>query len=174
MENNTLPQLVAQSNELIQRIMDNGGELTPDLEIALAQIDTKMPVKIDQYIFTMQQMEMQSAWLRKQAEIFLGMAQGLEASRDFMKERVKHAAHELGAKELPGTLFKFVIANSKPSVEIVDESEIEQIYKKEVPATLKIDKKKIEEDLRLGLPVKGAILKENKSLRISPNKAGQS
>lgn len=165
----TLPQLMALSREVFDAIIENQGALTPEIEAALAHVETNLPEKIDSYAFILDRLEMEEVYWKEKAEKYARIAKGCSSTMSFLKDRIKQVALENGKTELLGHDNKFTLVNSKPSVEINNEELIEAIYKKEV-VTYKIDKKKIEEDLKLGLPVAGASLRETKALRLTANK----
>ncbi|MBL0233213.1 MAG: siphovirus Gp157 family protein [Chitinophagaceae bacterium] len=80
---------------------------------------------------------------------------------DFMK------ANEV--EELCGSKFLFRLVNNPPSVSVIDEKLISDDYKTIVQTT-KIDKKRISEDLKLGVAVNGCELVQGKRLKIEAMK----
>lgn len=166
----TLLQMASQASELQFKLMESGGEVTADIEALLPVQEVNLPEKVEQYVYIVQQLRMQEAHFNSRSEYFDSIAKTFGKNADFMEDRIKEAATMLGVSEIVGTDHKFQITNTKGSVEITNEELIEPIYKKEVPVSYKVDKTKIAEDLRLGLPVAGAYLKTNKSVKIAVNR----
>lgn len=169
MSTSTLPALVANSQEISRQLLETQGELTPELETALAISEVELPAKIEGYVFTLEELEMREAYFKQKADYFSQIASTFANAQSFMKERLKIAAKDLGVNELVGIDHKFTFQNSKPSVIIEDESKIDQIYLRE-KIMKSIDKTKIGEDLKLGVPVPGAYLQENKTMKIAANR----
>jgi len=170
-DNQSLIRLVQSSNSLVQALLETGGELTPEIEAALAHIDTKLPEKVDSYQSIMDRLEIESEYWALKADQFKKMATACKNARERLKDNIKYAMNELGQTELVGNDFKFKLSNSKPKL-VVDDVSLDRAYFMQVTETV-VDKKRIEEDLRLGIPVKGAKLEEVKSLRSSLNKGSK-
>lgn len=166
----SLLALVDQASQIQRKLIEAGGEITEDLEAMLPIAEVHLPTKVEQYAFVVQQLRNQAKFFKEKAEYFAQISKSFDVGADSMEERIKEAAIKLGVSEIIGVDHKFTITNTAGSVEITNEELIEPIYKKEVPVSYKIDKKKIGEDLRLGLPVAGAYLKENKSVKITANR----
>lgn len=75
----------------------------------------------------------------------------------------------VGVTELSGSEFAFKLARTAPVVDVVDQDKIPDTYIK-VKVEETVDKKKIADDLKLGIQIEGVILKENYSLRTSIKK----
>lgn len=168
MSENSLYSLVNEAQALFEVLSENNGELTPELEAKLTNLEVNLPIKIDAYNVILERAEIEENYWKKKAESMLAVAKGCKNIRERLKEQLKLSAIHLGKSELVGNDVKFKISNSKPKL-IVNESEIESIYKFDV-VTTEIDKKRITEDLAIGVPVRGAFLEETKSIRSYVNK----
>ena len=170
MENKvSLSKLVNESKELLQTIIDNDGVLGSDLEEMVRLNELQMADKVESYAFLIQSAKHEATYFKGKADFFYNVAKGLENFEESLKERIKYIASVNGITEFHGIDHKFKISNSKATVQIVDESQIDRAYFTPV-VTEKLDKKRIEEDLRMGIPVPGAVLREGKAIRISANK----
>ncbi len=89
----------------------------------------------------------------------------LENSVDFIESELKRSVVTLG--ELSGDSFVFKLQKTKPKV-IVDESVLSDIYLR-TKVTHEPDKTKIYDDLKAGIPVDGAKLEDNFSLKKTIN-----
>ena len=164
----SLPALVREVQSLFQVLAENGGELTPELEQSLAVIDIALPAKIDSYKVILDRAELEETYWKKKADEMYAIAKGMKSIQERLKESLKLAAIAMDKTELVGNDVNFKLSNSKPKM-VIDEKLIDEAYKYTVTTT-EIDKKKIEEDLRLGVPVTGAHLVETKSIRAYANK----
>lgn len=167
-ESKSLIALVKEAQTLFQVLAENGGELTPELETMLANIDVKLPEKIDAYKVMLDRAEAEEAYWRKRADEMQSIARGLANLQASLKDRLKFVARETNQSELVGHEYKFKIANGKSKL-VIDEKKLDTAYMMQV-VTQEIDKKRIEEDLRIGVPVAGASLEETKSIRAYLNK----
>lgn len=164
----SLPALVKESQALFQALAESGGELTPEMESALSNIEVNLPAKIDGYKVMIDRAELEEAYWKKKADEFYAVATGMKNVQARLKESLKFAAIQLNQTELVGNDVKFKLSNSKPKL-IIDSDKIDKAYTMQVTTT-EIDKKRIEEDLKLGVPVTGAHLEETKSIRAYVNK----
>lgn len=169
--NKSLPQLVQTSQVLIQALLESNGEITPEIEAALIEVDVKLPQKIDNYQAVLDRLDMESEYWSARAESFAKMAKGCKSAKERLKDSLKFAMKALETDELIGNDCRFKLSNSKPKM-IIDQIELEPSYYMQVTTT-EVDKKKIEEDLKLGVPVKGARLEEVKSIRSYLNKGSK-
>jgi hypothetical protein len=79
---------------------------------------------------------------------------------------------ELNVEELEGFDMKFKIRKSPPSCVIDDESKIDPAYK--ITETIaKVDKRKMLEDLKLGIPCDGAHMTQNVTVKVVANTPGK-
>jgi len=81
-----------------------------------------------------------------------------------MKEAIYQHMQDTGKRKVDGTLFKFSIAKSPPSLEVLDDTVIPQQYFN-IPAPV-LDKKAILLDLKAEKEVPGVTIKQGESLRI--------
>ena len=171
-ENQSLPQLVQSSHMLVQALLESGGELTAEIEQSLTEIDTKMPQKIDGYQAVLERLEIEGEYWSQKASDFAKMASGCKKARERLKDTLKHAMKELGTDELIGNDCRFKLSNSKPKL-VINEVELDKAYYMQVTSTV-VDRKKIEEEMAMGVPIAGVRLEEVKSLRPYLNKGSKS
>jgi len=171
--NESLRALVVQSAKLEELMIDSGGLLTPEIEAALSVQDLKLPAKVDGYSLFLDRLAVISQDYAKKAELFSRLAGAADSAIKKLKENIEFAMVELKTEELLGNDFKFKLQNSAPSVFIEDEAKIEDAYKIS-KLVVSVDKKKIAEDLKVGIPVPGAILKQSQHIRkYANNKAAR-
>lgn len=81
-----------------------------------------------------------------------------------MKEAIYQHMQDTGKRKVDGQLFKFLIQNNPPSVEVLNDTIIPQQYFT-VPAPV-LDKKAILTDLKAEKEIPGVTIKQGESLRI--------
>lgn len=163
----TLRDLVKSSQSIVEALIESGGELSPEMEAQLQNLEINLPAKIDAYASVMERMEMEEEYWKQKAEVLRSVAKGCSNVRERLKESLKYAAQSINATELIGNDVRFKISNSKPK--LVLDGPIDPAYVIQVTTT-EVDKKRIEEDLKIGVPVEGARLVETKSIRAYVNK----
>jgi hypothetical protein len=159
-----LKDLVIQSTQLEELLIESNGELTPDLEEMLVVKDVQIPAKVDAYADVMLRMEMLADYYKQKADVFLRMSTAASAVIDRCKDNLKGAMLQLNEPEIRGFDIRFKLVASNPSVVIQNESQIPLEYIKQ-EIVEKIDKKKIAENLKAGKAVSGAVLEQSFSLR---------
>ncbi|MDR2833647.1 MAG: siphovirus Gp157 family protein [Streptococcaceae bacterium] len=82
-----------------------------------------------------------------------------------LKQYLQDSLVSIGERKIVTTLFTFAIQKNPPSVDITNEELIDQQYIKTEVVT-KIDKKGLLADLKKGIEVAGAAIKQSESLRI--------
>lgn len=151
--------------ELESQLIESEGEINQELEIRLKHFATNVDTAAGM-IERLKNFEMFMEW---KSEQFAKMAKSAANSADFIKETIKNQMIDKNIKELSGNESRLALVNSIPSVEIADEEKLDPAYKIKVEL-FKIDKNRIKEDLKLGVPVAGAVLKEGKHIRIYPSR----
>jgi hypothetical protein len=167
----SLRAIVAHSQSIIDQLAETDGELTPEMEAQLAQIDVKLPAKIDSYAHIMDRLENEEQYWKAKASQFNAVAKGLANTRARIKEALKDTMSIMGVDEIKGNDVRFKLSNAKPRL-YLDESKIVDEYMQET-IIREPNKVKIELDLKAGKEVPGAQFLESKSLRSYANrKAG--
>jgi len=159
----SLVEIATTQAKIETALIESGGEITPDIEAMITEIDLKLPEKVDSYDGLIQRMEMLTAYYRGRAADFTKLARGADAFIDKLKNNLKFAATSMGVKELIGVDQKFVLVPG-------EKVEIDELAK--LPAsfivtevTHKPDAKAILRELKEGHDVPGARLVETMSVR---------
>ena len=167
---NTFPELIARSAQVESTLVENAGELTPELEKEYTELKILIPQKVDGYKFIIDRFRSLGDWWINKGKIFISTGRGLHKFADFLSSGIKLGMAALKIKELLGVDYRFVLANSKPTLEIFDEAQLPAHCIKEVVEYVP-DKDKIRELLDAGAVISGARLVPNKSLRSYMNKS---
>lgn len=159
-----LIQALAQADTIEQMLIQSGGELTPEIEQALTLSEEKMIELVDAQHLRMERMEKVAEFYKSKAEQYSKLASSIEKVSKFTKQQIKDYLLLNNKTELVGNEFAFKLSRTAPAVEISDESKVPEIYIK-IKTEEVLDKKKLAEDLKKGIEIEGAILKEVYSLR---------
>jgi len=151
--------------EIAEILKDNGGEVTEELETALAINQTDLAVKAGQFAMIIKDTEHEVTALDGEIKRLTEMKKNRENSVERLKGVIKTAMVLYGIDEIKTDNIKINFRKST-SVEIEDETLIPAFLKEEVPATYKILKKDIGDVLKAGGEVAGASLSHNRNLQI--------
>jgi hypothetical protein len=164
----SLFELVAQSNGLTQMIIEAGGELSPELEKQLTQLDLSVAEKVDGYNFAIDRLALEASHWKSKADFYLKIAKACETAQARIKDSLKKAMLDLGKTEIQGNDIRYVLSNTQPKLEL-DEKALDPAYKMEI-RELVPDKERIKLELKRGAQISGAKLIPGYSLRPYANK----
>lgn len=149
---------------LAESIIDNGGELTEETELALQINKEQLETKGQCYGFIVRQLESEQDVI----DIEIKRLQALKTSRGKTAERLKETLskamdlYEIEKLETPTLKISF---RKSESVEIENESLLDEQFIV-TKTTTSPDKTKIKEAIKKGEFVVGATLKQNKNIQI--------
>jgi hypothetical protein len=166
----SLRSIVAQTKDIVAAIVENNGEITPEIEVALMVIEERTPAKIDAYAVVMERMEMESKYWAEKAEYYKRVSNSCKNVREKLRENIKYAMEQLGTKELMGRDVRFRLSSSTPKL-VINEDILDREYLKTEYVTSP-DKDRIKEALKAGTDVEGACFLETTSLRQFANAKG--
>lgn len=167
-QNESLYSLVAQANALSRMLAETGGEITPEIESLMSNVDVKLPEKVDGYAVVMERLELEAKYWKDKAASYSLMAKSLASLQDKLKERLKEAIKALGVDEIHGNDVRFKLSGVKPAL-VLDESKLDPSYLMTVTETVP-DKERIRAALQEGAEISGASLVQSVSLRSYLNK----
>lgn len=161
-ESKSLREIVNITSNIENMLIEANGEITEEIEQLLAIKDVQLPQKVDSYSLITDRFEKIEEYYKIKAAEFMAISKAASKVQDRLKEGLKLAMKDMGITELNGIDYRFKLSASNPKVVIDDESQIEDAY---CAFVKKPESKRIAEDLKLGLPVKGAHLEPSYSLR---------
>ena len=150
--------------QLADMLIDNGGELTEEVELALSINKEELTVKASNFALLSKELDSRSAVIDSEIERLSKLKKSYSIASDRIKTQIKSAMELFGVEKVESELIRLSFRKSE-SVEIEDEALIPELYKEKVESW-KISKTDIKEVLKSGQPVLGAILKQNKNLQI--------
>ena len=152
MSNLSLYHITSEQLRINELLEESGGELTPEIEEALAINETNFLTKSEGYIESIAKYKA----LAEAADVRIKEMQRIKKTAENIEKRLKERLlWAMNAMELS-------IRNTT-SVNITDEAHIPSYY---IKVETKIDKDTIKRDLKNGIAVEGAELVTNQSIQI--------
>ncbi len=171
-DSKSLVTLAEESAKLEIALSESGGELTPEIEAMLAEIDVALPEKVENYSLLIDRMTTLSAFYKDRAKFIERMASAAEKVVERCEFNLKLAMEKTGQTEIRGIDVRYKLSPTAGKVVIENEELIDPAYTV-IEQVRKIEKKRIGEDLKAGVPVKGARLEVGTSLRRYANTPGK-
>jgi len=157
-------QITNEMQSIMNELIENGGELTPELESMLMITESQLKEKAVNYAMVIRSMDYETNVIDEEIK----RLQALKKTRQNAIERLKSALTnamqqcDMDAIETPTNKISF---RKSQSLEILDETLVPKQYKTQV-ITTKIDKNAIKQDIKNGITVHGVELLTNKNLQI--------
>lgn len=167
----SLVSIVSDTNDIVSQLIENGGELPPDLEEKFLINKNELAVKTDSYAYMLERLELEESYWKAKANDMALISKSLKGLRERLKDRLKYALSNLEEKEIKGDDYRFKLSNAKGKLVIDDEKIISDEYKYQ-KVSMELDKDKIKEDLAKGVKIEGARIEESSMLRKYLNKKG--
>lgn len=165
--NKSLPMIVAELSVVMNAIVENGGELSPELETMFDNLGSQLSTKADGYAYFMEKLEHEADFWKEKANSYLKVSKSCANLKDRLNNSIKLAMRQLGTDEVKGDDVRFKLSKLPPKL-VLDES-LPSSYKMAVTEYVP-DKDRIKHDLEIGLEVPGATLEPVWSLRKYANR----
>jgi len=159
-----LYQIEQQYLSLSQKLIDNGGECTPEDEAELALTTENLEVKGRQYGYVCLSLESEIETIDAEIKRLTAMKKSRINAVDRLKSTLSQAMQLFGISELKTPTLKINFRKSK-SIEIVSETQLDRKYIT-VKQVETISKAAIKADIEAGIEVSGAIQVESLNLQI--------
>ncbi len=160
----TIYQIEQSYNQLAEELIDNGGELTPELEQQLAITEEQLQNKSVAYSFVIKQMDADIETIDAEIKRLQNLKKQREKASEYLKERIKHAMELFNIEEIKTPLIKINFRKSE-TVEVEDVNKLTTAYK-----TIKIvetaDKAAIKAAIKDGIDIPSCSIVQHKNLQI--------
>lgn len=156
--------IINEFSRLDSILIESGGELTEELEQALALNEKNLQSKVDGYKLYIEHLEKRAEYFKQIENEAKDARKMFENVQDRLKDRIKSVMSFLNVNEIEGESYRFKLIDGKDKLVIHNESLISDEYKKEV-VSLELDKEKLMKDLQAGLKIDGVDIQVVKSLR---------
>lgn len=161
----SLYNIQIEYQRLASQIIEAGGELTPELETALAMNAENLQAKAVQYTLVIKDFENDITALDKEINRLAGLKTSREKANERLKETITNAMTLYGVEKIEGENFKLSFRKST-QLKITNEADIPKYFFEKIPATMKLINKDVKDALTKGEVVAGAELVEKKNLQI--------
>lgn len=169
----SLYELTERQQAIEDALIDNGGELTPELEALMEDTAEKMDDKIDGYRFIIRRLEAKAAAFKAEKERHATAQRVCENSVKRIKEHLTNTMIALGVKKYE-TQTTTVLLRSSKSVNYIDTildeyAEKVQKFQDSLPSWIKCEISVSKTELKAALEkgeVPGAMFEENNSVQI--------
>lgn len=166
----TLNQIILMSQDIERRLIESDGQLTDEIQKDLELNDSLLPDKIDAYVYAINSLESKVDFISKRIEDLKSLEGSYLNNIDFLKSKLQHTIDILHLEKLMGSHFTVGTILNPPKVIISDESLIPDAYKiTKTVVTTSVDKIRLQEVLKNGIPIEGATLTRGKKLVIKEN-----
>ena len=160
MSTQTLPEIVRKATDIAAVLMENEGELPPDLELKTDLNAIELAEKIDSYGFVQDELEMRAEYARKMSKQWSDFAKSCDKAVDNINKRIFWAITELGETKLAGNQTEYGLKANPPRVVIDDETKVPQKFLVTETIT-SIDKKGLSAALKAGESIPGARIEQD-------------
>ncbi len=164
----TLLDIQIRREKLLTLILENQGEITPEIEQEVLAIDFAQSSKVENYVHVIERLKHETQFWKDKKEKLTGVLKRLENTTDFLETRLKDFMISNGFKCISGTETKITCYDSKPRVIIKDDLKPTDMPIEYVRTKLEIDKEAIRKDLEQGKQLSFAYLEKTKALRLTP------
>jgi len=163
----TLLSALTTLHELEQSIISNGGEITPQLENDLKNLQDGITNKIDSYAIIMEHLKQRAVFWNEKAALTKKYASTCNSIVERLKANIKTFMYLQDQHEIEGDEIRFKLSPAAPTLDIDEKILPDEYFKTEIVRT--IDKDLVKAKLKEGVEIPGAKFIENYSLRNYPN-----
>lgn len=149
---------------IVDEIVENGGEVTESLEQALSTTKQELEVAASQFSLLTREMDNQALSIQAEIERLQDYKKHIEGTSAKIKEQIKNAMLAAEIQKIKGELVSISFRKSEATV-IDDETLIPLIYKDQ-KTVYNINKTDIKNAIKSGVNVPGARIVENKNINI--------
>lgn len=159
---NSIYHITQEQLHLNYLLEESGGEVTPEIEQALAISEEQMLVKAEDYIEAIKAAEAMATVADMRIKELQAVKQRQKRKVELMKQALSTAMGAFGYDRLEVGLSTLSFRKSK-SVEIVDETKIPNRF---IKVETHIDKLALSKELKSGIEIEGAQLVESRNIQI--------
>ena len=155
---------IYELTDAYQQIINLMEESDADLADTLESINEALEVKLENTAKVIRTVEAEANAIKVEEERLKKRRQVMVNNVDRMKQYIFEAMQKTGKDKLKGVHVSLRLQNNPQSVHVINDKAIPAHYLVEQPST--VDRKALLQDLKNGIAVDGAELKQEKSLRI--------
>ena len=162
--NNSIFKISSDMQMIINHIMENGGEITPDVENALMIKQDELRTKSISYANVIRAMEYETKTIDAEIKRLQDLKRVRTNTVDRLKTALSTSMHVCGLELIEDATTKINFRKST-SLEIIDETKVPNEFKTQV-ITTKVDKNAIKAKIKQGDTIDGVELIEKQNIQI--------
>lgn len=160
----TIFNIQTEYKSIIKALIDNGGELTDELQTEIEISQKELYKKTESYSWAIKEIDGEISIIKEEIERLQGLINSRDKAIKRMKDVILNAMETFEIDKIETPLIKISIRESE-AVEVINEAQIPDIYFSK-KTTEMLSKTMIKEAIKSGASIDGAIIKINKSLQI--------
>jgi hypothetical protein len=149
---------LADARDLLDRVLEeHDGELTPEIEALLNDLDVAVNQKVERVGLYIRERLAHSKAVKEERDRLNAIAQRDEKTAESLKSYLLRQMERLGKTKVEGVLLTVAVQNNPPSVKSpLDSDQLREHYDKasdyvaEVPASYRIDRDKVLAAFKMG------------------------
>ena len=154
----------SEYQQLVNQLIENGGELTPELELALQINKDNFHSKSENYAYITKQFDGEIDIIDNEIKRLQQAKKSREKTIQRLKDTIELAMITFDIDKIETPLIKISFRKSE-SVEVENVNELPNEYKV-IKLTESADKLKIKDAIKSGILIEGCSIKTNKNLQI--------
>lgn len=164
----TLDDLTEAQQVINQLVEASHGEIGPDLDKLMGEVEIKKPVKLQGYYNKVAYAKLHIGFFKDKEDSLRRTRKALEAFVDWANNKVKNYMMVLGIKEANGTDIRYQLQSCKPRL-VIDETKLPQEWKLSI-TTWVPDRERISDAVLGGVDIPGCSFEGGFSIRTYPKK----
>lgn len=157
MDNRTLITIALTANQFEKELLENNGELTPELEQSLSVANICKQKKVDAYHAILERCKSAQLELKEKRDLIDTLMKKYKRHEEYLKLNLKEAMSISGTHELQGELVRFKLHTRGNKLVIDNEEVIPHTFFDKVEQFI-LNKERLEKALEAGEYIEGAHL----------------
>ena len=157
-------KIQSEYQQIVNELIDNGGNLTPELELAMQITKDNFHSKSENYAFITRQFNAEINIINEEVKRLEQSRKVREKAINRLKANIEMAMNTFEVDKIETPLIKISFRKSE-SVEVEDINTLPALYKV-VKVSETADKLKIKDAIKSGILIDGCSIKVNKNLNI--------
>jgi hypothetical protein len=157
-------KIQSEYQQIVTQLIENGGELTPDLELAMQITKDNFHSKSESYGYCIREINYNKEIIEREIERLQKLNRSCNKTIDRLKDNIEIAMNTFEVDKIETPLIKISFRKSE-SVEVEDVNNLPALYKV-VKVSETADKLKIKDAIKSGETIEGCYLKTNRNLQI--------
>ena len=160
----TIFKIQAEYQQLVNELIENGAELTPELDLKLQITKDNFHSKSESYAFITRQFDAEMDIIDNEIKRLQQAKKTREKAIERLKANIEMAMNTFEVDKIETPLIKISFRKSE-SVEVEDINNLPALYKV-IKVSESADKLKIKDAIKSGILIEGCSIKNNRNLNI--------